>query len=110
MVEPWLKNPVGRIPDLYDHVIDGWWRHEELEALGVNFINMLTSSFYSSRSQKRKKLLNLTVFFALLEPVHVKAARKILVNLNPVEDLVQRFRRVNVEARALDRLLASHLG
>ena len=35
------------------------------------------------RSQKRKKLLNLTVFFALLGSARVKAARRLLVKLTP---------------------------
>ena len=51
---------------------------------GVNFINVFTGSFYACRSQKRKKLLNLTVFFALLGSALVKAARKMLVKLTPV--------------------------
>ena len=42
----------------------------------VNFINKLTRSFYARRSQKRKKLLDLTVFFALLGSAHVKAVSK----------------------------------
>ena len=46
---------------------------------GVDFINIFTPSFYARRFQKRKKLLNLTVFFALLGSEHVKAACKILV-------------------------------
>ena len=48
-----------------------------------NFINMFTRSFYTHRSQKRKKLLELTVSFALLGSVHVKASRKIMVKLIP---------------------------
>ena len=32
----------------------------------VNFINVFTRSFYERRSQKHKKLLDLTVFFVLL--------------------------------------------
>ena len=47
---------------------------------GVNFINVLTRSFYKRRSQK---LLNLTVFFALSGSAQVKAARKMLVKLTP---------------------------
>ena len=35
------------------------------------------------RSQKQKKLHNLTVFFVLLGSVHVKAARKMLMKLTP---------------------------
>ena len=50
---------------------------------GVNFINMFTPSFYACRSQKCKKLLDLTVFFALLGSERVKAARKTLVKLTP---------------------------
>ena len=39
----------------------------------VNFINMFMRSFYDRRSQKRKKLLELTVFFGLLGSARVKA-------------------------------------
>ena len=47
----------------------------------VNFINVFTSSFYACRSQKRKKLLYLTVFLVLLGSARVKAAHKMLVKL-----------------------------
>ena len=50
---------------------------------GVNFINVFTPSFYDCRSQKRKKLLELTAFFVLLGSALVKAARKMLVILTP---------------------------
>ena len=50
---------------------------------GVNFINVFTCSFYAGRSQKPKKLLNLTVFWALLGSAHLKAAHKMLVKLTP---------------------------
>ena len=46
---------------------------------GVNFINVLTRSFYATWSQKRKKLLDVSVFFALLGSAHVKAACKMMV-------------------------------
>ena len=52
----------------------------------VNFINMFTCSFYARRSQKRKKLLDMTVFFALLGSAHVNAASKMLMKLTPVRD------------------------
>ena len=42
-----------------------------------------TSSFYARRSQNPIKLLNFTVFFALLGSASVKAARRTLVKLNP---------------------------
>ena len=51
--------------------------------IGVNFINVITRSFYAHRSQKRKKMLDLTVFFALLGSACVKAACKMLVKLTP---------------------------
>ena len=51
-------------------------RMYEDKLAGVNFINMLTRSFYLLRSQKRKKLLDLTVFFALLGSAFVKAAHE----------------------------------
>ena len=44
--------------------------------MGVNYTNVFTYSFYACRSQKRKELLELTVFFSLLGSVGVKAARK----------------------------------
>ena len=40
-------------------------------------------NFYAPRSVKRKKLLELTVFFALLGSVRVKVASKMLVKLTP---------------------------
>jgi len=42
---------------------------------GANFINSFTSSFYTFRSQKCKKQLDLTVFVALLGSVWVKGAQ-----------------------------------
>ena len=44
---------------------------------------MFTHSFYARRSRKRKKQLELTVFFALLGSASEKAARKMLVKLTP---------------------------
>jgi len=41
------------------------------------------SIFYACRSQKRKKLLDMTVFFALLGSAGVKAARRTLIKLTP---------------------------
>ena len=52
-------------------------------ALGVNFINVFTSSFYARRFRNCKKLLDLTVFFELLRPASVKAACKTLMKLTP---------------------------
>ena len=51
----------------------------------ANFINLFTRSFYARRSQNCKKLLELIVFFALLGSTRVKAARKMLVKLTPIE-------------------------
>ena len=39
-------------------------------------MNVFMCSFYTSRSQKRKKLLDLTVFFVLLGSACIKAAHK----------------------------------
>ena len=44
--------------------------------LWVHFINVFTRSFYVRRSQKCKKVLDLTVFFALLGSACVKTAHK----------------------------------
>ena len=49
--------------------------------LGVNFITVFKRSFYAGRSQKRKKLLELTVFFSLLGSASVTAESKMLVKL-----------------------------
>ena len=51
-------------------------------------------SFYECRSQKHKKLLDLTVFFALLVPAYVKGARRMLIKLTPCLCHLQSFRRV----------------
>ena len=54
----------------------------------VNFINVFMRSFYAHRSQKHKKLLDLTVFFALLESLLVKAVRIMLVKLTLGVDFI----------------------
>ena len=54
---------------------------------------MFMSSFYARRSQKHKELLDLSVFFALLGSVHVKAARKMLVKLTSRRHRRRRYRR-----------------
>ena len=56
-------------------------------APGVNFINVFTCSFYTHRSQKRKKLLNLTVCYAFLGSLRVKAVCRMLVKLTPADDV-----------------------
>ena len=48
---------------------------------GVNFIKVFMRSFYAHRSQKCKKLLDFTVFFARLGSEGVKAACKMLLKL-----------------------------
>ena len=50
---------------------------------GFNFITVFMPSFYKCRSQKGKKLLDLTVFLALLGSVCVKAACEMMVKLTP---------------------------
>ena len=50
---------------------------------GVNFTNVLQAAFALVDPKSAKKLLNLTVFFALLGFERVKAARRTLVKLNP---------------------------
>jgi len=51
--------------------------------LGLNFTNIFTLSFYTRRSQKRKKTDDLTVFYTLLCSASVKAVRRTLMKLNP---------------------------
>ncbi len=43
---------------------------------GVDFTNMLKSSFYTQRSQKHKKTVTSSVSFSLLGSSKVKAAHK----------------------------------
>ena len=50
---------------------------------GVNFTNILQAAFTCADPKSAIKLLNLTVFFALLGSAHVKAARRTLVKLTP---------------------------
>ena len=49
----------------------------------VDFINVFTRSFYARRSRKHKKQLEMTVFFALLGSLSLKAPGKMLVKLTP---------------------------
>ena len=62
---------------------------------GVNFTNMFTHSFYARRSQKRKKLHNLTVFLALLGSASVKAAHKHVDEIDPRRRKVRGKKRMN---------------
>ena len=50
---------------------------------GVNFTNILQAAFMHADPKSAIKLLNLTVFFALLGSAHVKAAHRTLVKLTP---------------------------
>ena len=50
---------------------------------GVNFTNILQAAFTRADPKSAIKLLNLTVFFALLGSASVKAARRTLVKLTP---------------------------
>ncbi len=48
----------------------------------LNFTNIFTLSFCARRFQKRKKTVDLTVFFTLLSSVSVKAVSRTLMKLN----------------------------
>jgi len=50
---------------------------------GVNFINVLQAAFTQTDPKSAKELLDLTVFFALLGFLCVKAARRTLMKLTP---------------------------
>ena len=50
---------------------------------GFNFTNVLRAAFTPADPKSAKKLLNLTVFFALLGSTSAKAARRTLVKLTP---------------------------
>ena len=76
---------------LYFRNVHGHEDHVEGRTLGVvagkifrtQFHQHFTSSFYASRSQERKKLLDLTVFVALLGSACLKVACKMLIKLTP---------------------------
>ena len=53
---------------------------------GVNLTNILRAAFTCADPKSAIKLLNMTVFFALLGSARVKAARRTLVKLNPGVD------------------------
>ena len=53
---------------------------------GFNFTNVLRAAFTLADPKSAKKLLNLTVFFALLGSMSAKAARRTLVKLTPGEE------------------------
>ena len=51
--------------------------------IGVNFTNVLRAAFTSPDLKSKTKLLNLTVFFALMGSEFLKAAHRMLVKLTP---------------------------
>jgi len=54
-----------------------------VDEIGVNFTNIIMSSFYALMSQKCKKTTDdLAVFFVHLGSVSVKVAHKMLMKLN----------------------------
>ena len=57
--------------------------------LDINFINMFMCSFDARRSHKHKKLLDLTVFFALLGSVRIKAARKHIDEIDRLSQILE---------------------
>ena len=58
---------------------------EAAAAAGVDFTNVLQAAFTHADPKSAKKLLYLTVFFALLGSVQVKAAHRMLVKLTQGE-------------------------
>ena len=54
-----------------------------LSRFGVNFTNILRAAFTLADPKSVKKLLDLTVFFALLVSASVQAARRMLMKLTP---------------------------
>ena len=63
-----------------------WHRERDAARYGVNFTNILRAAFTGADPKSAIKLLNLTVFFALLGSARVKAACRTLVKLTPVVD------------------------
>ena len=59
------------------------WNCKKEGRLGINFTNVLRAAFTFADPESAKKLLNLTVFFALLVSAGVKAAHRTLVKLTP---------------------------
>ena len=57
----------------------------------VNFINVLRTAFTRVDPKSAKKIDNMTVFFARLGSVSIKAARKMSVKLTPEVDVSATF-------------------
>ena len=76
---------------------------------GVNFTNILQTAFMHTDPKSAKKLLNLTVFFALLGSAPVKTARRTLMKLTPSRlgftSMQTNFERGNIAQRDLILLL-----
>jgi len=58
------------------------------EVIRCKFHQHSTSGFFEHRSQKRKKTVKLSVFFALLGSAHTKAAHRKLIKMTPDRDRV----------------------
>jgi hypothetical protein len=65
---------------MYSHAI-----LDQFTLPGVNFTNVLQAAFTLADPESAKKLLDLTVFFALLVSASVKAARRTLMKLTTVK-------------------------
>jgi len=63
--------------------------NEILDALGWDFTNAFTSSFYEQRSQKRKKTVKSSATFCALGICLIKAVCKMLVKLTPDQNICQ---------------------
>ncbi len=50
---------------------------------GVNFINVVRAAFLHADAKSAKKTVKLSVFFALLGSVRIKAASRTLMKLTP---------------------------
>ena len=75
------------------------WHFVEPHPPRVNFTNILRAAFTRVDPKSAKKMLNLTVFFALLGSVRVKAACRMLVKLTP------RVSRINLMAPNKDNFV-----
>jgi len=82
---------------------------QNLSISGVDFINMLTLSFYACRSQMQKMTDDLTVIFAILGSTNVKAWRKMLVKSTPDFDQIHKHFKISYFVQRLQKGLRMYL-
>jgi len=74
---------------------------------GVNFTNILRSTFTLADPKSAKKTNDLTIFFALFESGHVKNARKMLVKSTPGKTKPTKQKNTNLSSIMYYKILSN---